>query len=100
MLGSLGLGMTLAAEIRDLIEQCARGELGVHELDRRLAAYVRKIGTAAEDAEARELYGTARALDSELGYGHRDAASVRDELRRVLAEVDATYRRPSQAESR
>ncbi len=83
--------MTLASEIRDFVEQCIRGELGVHDLDRCLAAYVRKIGAATDDAEARRLYGSARALDSELGYGHRTEDSVRDELRRILAEVDATY---------
>ena len=60
-------------------------------MDRRLAAYVRKIAAATDHAEARKLYGSARALDSELGYSHRTEAGVRNELKRVLAEVDATY---------
>ena len=91
MLGSREPDMTLAAEVRDLIEQCVRGELGIHQMDRRLAAYVRRIATAVDDAEARRLYGRARALDSELGYGHRTEDGVRNELRKLLAEVDATY---------
>jgi predicted nucleic acid-binding Zn-ribbon protein len=100
MLDSPASDMTLASEIRDQVEQCVRGELGVHDMDRRLAAYVRKIGAATDDAEARKLYGSARALDSEMGYGHRNEDSVRHELRRVLAEVDATYHSPTQAGSR
>jgi hypothetical protein len=91
MLGSLDPDMTLASEIRELVEQCVRGDVGVHDMDRRLAAYVRRIAAAGDDAEARKLYGSARALDSEMGYGHRTEAQVRDELRRVLGEVDATY---------
>jgi hypothetical protein len=90
--------MTLASEIRDIVEQCVRGELGVHDMDRRLAAYVRKIAAATNDAEARKLYGSARALESEMGYGHRTEAQVRAELHSVLAEVDATFH--SQATSR
>jgi hypothetical protein len=100
MLGSPEPDMTLASEIRDLIEQCVRGDLGVHDMDRRLAAYVREIGAAPDDAEARKLYGSARALDSEMGDGHRNEASVRSELRRVLAEVDEAYHSPTQAGSR
>jgi hypothetical protein len=91
MLGSLEPDMTLASEIREILEQCVRGEVGVHDMDRRLTAYVRKIAAARDDAEAAKLYGSARALDSEMGYGHRTEAQVREELRRVLAEVDATY---------
>jgi hypothetical protein len=83
--------MTLASEIRDLIEQCVRGDLGVHQMDRNLAAYVRHIGRAPADTEARRLYGRARALDSEMGYGHRTEASVRTELHNLLVEIDATY---------
>jgi predicted nucleic acid-binding Zn-ribbon protein len=100
MLGSPEPVMTLASEIRDLVEQCVRGDLGVHDMDRRLADYVRKIGAATDDAEARKLYGSARALDSEMGYGHRDEESVRSELRRVLAEVDVTYHSSTQAGTR
>lgn len=91
MLASPVPDMTLASEVRDLIEQCVQGELGVHQMDRRLAAYVRRIAAAVDDAEARRLYGRARALDSELGYGHRTEEGVRNELRKLLAEVDATY---------
>jgi len=91
MVGSIEPGMTLASEIREIVEQCVRGELGVHDMDRRLAAYVRKIAAATDDPEARKLYGSARAFDSEMGYGHRTEAQVRTELRRVLAEIDATY---------
>ena len=89
MVGSLEPVMTLASEIRDIVEQCVRGELGVHDMDRRLAAYVRKVAAAKDDVEARKLYGSARLLDSEMGSGHRTEAQVRVELERVLAEVDA-----------
>lgn len=87
--------MTLASEIRDIVEQCVRGELGVHDMDRRLAAYVRKIAAAENDVEARKLYGSARALDSEMGYGHRTEPQVRAELSKVLADVDATFHPPA-----
>jgi hypothetical protein len=95
MLRSPEPDMTLATEIRDLVEQCVRGDLGVHDMDRRLAVYVRQIAAARDDAEAAKLYGSARALDSEMGYGHRTEAQVREELRRVLSEVDATYHSPA-----
>jgi len=90
MLASPELDLTLAAEIRDLIEQCVRGELGVSDLDRRLSIYVRRIGSAMDDAEARRLYGRARMLGSERGYGHRTEDDVRNQLRLLLADVDAT----------
>ena len=99
MLGSLGPDMTLAAEIREVIEQCIRGDIGVHDMGRRLGAYVRAIAAAMDDGEARKLYGSARALDSELGYGHRTEEGVRGELRRVLAEVDAEYHRTARSVS-
>jgi len=100
MLGSPEPDMTLASEIRDLVEQCVRGELGVHAMDGRLAAYVRKVGAAKDGAEARKLYGSARALDSEMSYGHRTEEDVRSELRRILAEVDTIYHSTTQAGSR
>jgi hypothetical protein len=100
MVGSPEPVMTLASEIREIVEQCVRGELTVHDMDRRLAAYVRKIAVATDDPEATKLYGSARALDSEMGYGHRTEVQVRQELRRVLAELDATYQGPKQTAPR
>jgi hypothetical protein len=83
--------MTLVSEIRDLVEQCVRGELGIGDLDRRLSVYVRRIGAAPDDAEARQLYGRARMLGSERGYGHRTEDDARDQLRQLLAELDARF---------
>jgi hypothetical protein len=85
--------MTLASEIRDLIEQCVRCELSLSELDRRLGIFVRRIAAARDDEEARQLYGRVRMLGSERGYGHRTEDDARNELRSLLAEVDATYHR-------
>jgi hypothetical protein len=83
--------MTPASEIRSLIEQCVQGDFSVTELDRRLSVFVRQIGAADEDQEAVQLYGRARMLGSELGYGHRTEENAIGELRQLLADVDATY---------
>ena len=91
MLGSVEPDMTLASEIRSLIEQCLHGDFGVTELDRRLSVFVRRIGAAEDDEEARQLYGRARMLGSERGYGHRTEEDAIGELRQLLADVDATY---------
>jgi hypothetical protein len=52
---------------------------------------VRRIGTATDDAEARQLYGRLRMLGGERGCGHRTEADARDQLRLLLTEVDATF---------
>ena len=77
---------SLAAEIRVLVERGASGELSIRELDRALSPFVRRIAAARDDEEARRLYGRARSLASERGYGHRTEAEARDELQALLLE--------------
>lgn len=74
-----------------------RGEFGVFELDRRLPVFVRRIGAAEDDHEARQLYGRSRMLGSERGSGHRTEEDALSELRKILADVDATYHRQAGA---
>jgi hypothetical protein len=73
--------MDLVGEFQGLIFSYLRDEITARDLDRGLAAYVRPIAAARDNAEARRLYGRTRTLLSELGYGHRDESSVKAELR-------------------
>jgi hypothetical protein len=82
--------MNLASEIGQLIERCVNGELSTGQLDRELSAYVRRIAAARDDQGARRLYGQARILATEVGYGHRTEASARRALRAVLRQRSAT----------
>ena len=75
----------LGSAIRAIVGQYARGDVGVHDMDRQLALYVRRIACTQDTATGR-LYGRARALASELGYGLRTEAEVRAQLRHALAE--------------
>ncbi len=79
--------MDLVGELQQLIFSYLRAEFTARELDRRLAAYVRRIAAARDNPEARRVYGRTRTLLTELGYGHRDENSVKAELRSLMWHI-------------
>jgi hypothetical protein len=78
--------MNLLFEVRDQVQAYLDGSQSLGDLDYWLAGYVQAIADA-DDERVRRLVGRAWLLIDELGYGHRDEASVRDELAAALQRL-------------
>lgn len=72
-------------EVQGQISSYLDGALSLDELEDWLAESAESLSQAGDDAAVR-LSARAWRLISELGYGHRDENSVREELRKAMPQ--------------